>query len=134
MAATFGFTHVRLLVSDLKACFRFYRDVLEFDVLWGDDEGSYASFKTDRTILALFKRQAMAEAIGSADKPSHVDCQDRVALIFEVDDVDVAYQRLRDTGITFLTEPLDRPDWGIRAAHFRDPDGNLIEIYNNLDA
>ena len=131
MAVTFAFTHVRLLVSDLKACFRFYRDVLEFDVLWGDEEGSYASFKTDRTILALFKRQAMAEVIGSADKPSHVDCQDRVALIFEVD---VAYQQLRDKGITFVTEPLDRPDWGIRTAHFRDPDGNLIEIYNNLDA
>lgn len=53
---------------------------------------------------------------------------------FEVDDVDVAYQQLRDKGITFVTEPLDRPDWGIRTAHFRDPDGNLIEIYNNLDA
>jgi catechol 2,3-dioxygenase-like lactoylglutathione lyase family enzyme len=27
---------------------------------------------------------------------------------------------------------MDRPEWGIRTAHFRDPDGNLIEINQPL--
>lgn len=30
------------------------------------------------------------------------------------------------------TPSQDRPDWGVRVAHFRDPDGNLIEINQNL--
>ncbi len=28
--------------------------------------------------------------------------------------------------------PADHPDYGIRSAHLRDPDGNLIEIYSQL--
>lgn len=31
-----------------------------------------------------------------------------------------------------MAEPKDYPDWGIRAAHVRDPDGNLIEIENEM--
>jgi len=131
---TLEFTHVRLLVADLRACFRFYRDVLDFDVLWGEEDGNYASFKTGPTTLALYKRPLMAEAVGTADKPPHADCQDRVALILAVDDVDEAYQQLTEREVAFATGPLDRPDWGIRTAHFRDPDGNLIEIYTGLES
>ena len=32
-------THVRLLVNDFDACFRFYRDVMGFQVQWGDEGG-----------------------------------------------------------------------------------------------
>lgn len=128
------FTHTRLLVSDVEACFLFYRDKLGLDVLWADDEGNYASFKTGDVVLALNRRQSMAEAVGTVGKPSSVECQDRVALIFAVDDVDAAYEELGDRGVTFVTEPLDRPDWGIRTAHLRDPDGNLIEMNSPLQS
>jgi lactoylglutathione lyase len=74
----------------------------------------------------------MAEAVGTAAKPAQAECQDRVAMIFQVKDVDEVYRRLKDKGVTFINPPLDRPDWGIRAAHFRDPDGNLLEIYTDL--
>ena len=30
------FGETRLLVADVKACFLFYRDVMRFDVHWGD--------------------------------------------------------------------------------------------------
>jgi lactoylglutathione lyase len=39
---------------------------------------------------------------------------------------------LQIKGVSFLTEPKNRPDWGIRTAHFRDPAGNLLEIYSPL--
>jgi catechol 2,3-dioxygenase-like lactoylglutathione lyase family enzyme len=51
-----------------------------------------------------------------------------------VESVDAAYGELRAKGISFLAEPGDRSDWGIRVAHFRDPDGNLIEICHSLGA
>ena len=125
-------THIRLLVSDVQAGQAFYRDVLGLDVLWADEDGHYASFKTGDVVLALNRKQAMAEAIGNAGEPSRAEGPDPVALIFAVDDVDVAYRELIDRGVALVTRPLDRPHWGIRTAHFRDPDGNLIEINHPL--
>jgi lactoylglutathione lyase len=40
--------------------------------------------------------------------------------------------KLKSKGVTFLTEPNDMPTWGIRVAHFRDTEGNLLEIYSEL--
>lgn len=58
--------YVRLLVSDFDACFRFYRDVMGFEVTWGEEGSSYASFKTGNgTALSLFLRENMAKAIGA---------------------------------------------------------------------
>lgn len=128
------FTHARLLVSNYEACFLFYRDLLGFDVAWGNENEDYAEFRTGEIKLALFNRQLMAKAIGSADKPSFVESQDSIALIFAVDDVNKVYQRLTSQGVIFINEPLDRPEWGIRTTHFRDPDGNLIEINSNLNS
>ena len=120
---TYRFTHARLLVSEFEACFAFYRDVMELEVVYGGGGGHYADFQSGNFKLALFGRQQMADAVGADERPADADCQDRVALIFAVEDVDRAYRRLAGKGVTFLKEPMDRPGWGIRTAHFRDPDG-----------
>ena len=129
------FDHPRLLVANFPKCFRFYQDLMELKVTWGDENDSYASF-TDRqgteSVLALFKRQAMAEVAGTNDLPLNAIAQDRIALIFAVDDVDSAYVRLQNQSVTIVLEPRDYPDWGIRSAYLRDPDGNLIEINSEL--
>jgi len=127
-------THIRLLVSDVQACLSFYRDALEMQVLWADQDGHYVSFKTGDVVLALNKKQAMAEVVGRSDRSARTDCQDPIALILAVDDVDVAYQELMAKGVAFVTQPMDRVHWGIRTAHFRDPGGNLIEINEPLKA
>ena len=118
--------HARLLVKDYQACLRFYRDILEFEVTW--DDGDYASFQDGSLHLAIFKRDMQAEAIDNTGQVRYAECQDKLALIFEVSDVDAYYQHLTNKGVQFVKEPLDYPGWGIRAAYFRDPDGNLIEI------
>jgi lactoylglutathione lyase len=129
---TLKFTHARLLVSDVQVCLHFYRDVLGFEVLWADEEGNYVSFNTGDVVLALNRQDSMAVAVGTANKPTTAECQDKVALIMAVEDIDAVYRQLRERGVTFVTDPLDRPNWGIRTAHFRDPDGNLIEINSSL--
>lgn len=126
------FSHVRLLVSSFADCFRFYRDILGFEVTWSDEDGVYADFKTGGTTLALFDRQLMARVVGRTDYPREAESQDRVSLIFAVDDVDETHRTLRARGVEFVTMPQDRKAWGVRTAHFRDPDGNLIEINSPL--
>jgi catechol 2,3-dioxygenase-like lactoylglutathione lyase family enzyme len=132
-------THLgaRLLVSDFTASFRFYRDVLGFTPTFGDENDVYADFDTGGgTGIALFRRDLMAQAVGVAcaapaprgDVPSFV-------LVFSVPsvaDVDATCARLREKGVRVVTEPQDRPEWGIRTAHFLDPDGFLIEINSGL--
>src|SRR5258708_5441795 len=125
-------TYDRLLVADFRASFLFYRDVLGFKPTFGDENDVYADLETGGATLALFRRDLMAEAVGTADKPADADSQDKAAFIFEVENVDATYADLQSKGVTFITEPQDRAQWGIRAAHFRDPDGNLLEIYNPL--
>lgn len=128
------YDYTRLLIADFPACFRFYRDVLGFEPAFGDETSGYADFKTGGVTLALFDRGEMAEAVGTASKPAETEAQDRVALIFGVDSVDDAYVDLTGRGVRFITQPHDEPEWGIRVAHFRDPAGNLIEIYTSLSA
>ena len=127
------FTHVRLLVKDFKACFRFYRDILGLKPVWGDESGGYAAFDTGSVAIALFGRAAMADVIGKGGLPLEAASKDTGALIFEVPDVAGAAQELKGKGCQFETEPTDQSAWGVRTAHFRDPDGNLIEINQPLN-
>jgi lactoylglutathione lyase len=126
-------THLRLLVTNYKESFLFYRDLLEFAVDWGDENTGYAEFNTGSLQLAVLNKELMTEVIPLTDESSSVNTQDKIFLIFAVDNVDEVHQRLIDNNVTIVTPPQDRLDWGIRTAHFRDPDGNLLEVYSNLD-
>ena len=86
--------HARLLVKDYEACLHFYRDILEFKITW--DDGDYASFQNGDIRLAIFKREMQAEAIGNTDTLFDAECQDKLALIFEVEDVDAYHQHLKN--------------------------------------
>ncbi|MBD2506840.1 MULTISPECIES: VOC family protein [unclassified Nostoc] len=125
-------THLRLLVSNYKDSFLFYRDLLKFDVDWGDEESGYAELNTGYLKLGLFKKELMAEVVPRIEQPSYIVNRDKIVLVFAVDNVDEVYNQVKNQNSIVVTEPQDRPDWGIRTAHFRDPDGNLIEIYSNL--
>ena len=127
---------IRLLVNDFSACFRFYRDVIGLPIGTGtEDDPTYAEFLPGSEVtLGLFGRSAMAEVVGAGSKPAHGDGQDAILLVFAVDNVDQTVEALKAKGVTFAAPPTDRPDWGMRTAHFRDPDGNLLEIFHPLKA
>ncbi|RNL84340.1 VOC family protein [Halostreptopolyspora alba] len=127
-------SYIRLLVEDYASSFRFYRDVMRFPVLWGAESTRYAEFDVGSpTRLALNEREAMAEALGTTGRDAALPGQDRVSVIFEVDDVDASAAELVTAGAPQVSPPQDRPVWGIRAAHFRDPDGYLLEVNRPLE-
>lgn len=126
------FTHLRLLVNDYRSSFYFYTEVLKFKCVWGDLESGYADLKTGFSLIALYSREAMAEALGTSDLPGSSKSQDAFSIILEVDSVDKTARLLKQNGVELETEPEDRPEWGIRTAHLRDPDGNLLELFESL--
>lgn len=120
-------THVRLLVADFSKSFRFYRDELGLPTEW-QDTGSYAEFELGSDVrLALFSRDEMA---GDVDLRA---TGDGVLLVLDVGDVDEAYAKLKEKGVWFEDEPHDRPEWGLRIVHVRDPDGHLLELFHDIE-
>lgn len=130
MSPRYEFT--RLLVSNFRACFLFYRDVLGLQVGFGTEDDTYADFRLGDVNISLFDKREMSEALGTTHLPAAQAVQDAVCLVFAVEDVDAACEQFAGRGITLAVAPTDHPDWGIRTAHLRDPDGNLIEINHPL--
>lgn len=118
-------THIRLLVNDLATCFRFYRDVLGLQPAFGSEHDVYAEFEAGPCLLALFQAEAMAAATGLPAEPPRGD---RTVLCLTVEDLDRSVAQLQARGAQLVAAPADRPEWGLRTAHLRDPEGNLIEI------
>jgi catechol 2,3-dioxygenase-like lactoylglutathione lyase family enzyme len=128
-------THARLLVRDYAAAFRFWSEIVGLEPTYGDIEGRYADFEvgSEDTSLAIFEARFQDGAMGLPERSAERG-PDQVALVFRVDAVDEAVATLEARGVTFVSPATDQPDWGIRVAHFRDPEGNLVEIYEDLPA
>ncbi len=125
-------SYVRLLADRFAETFRFYRDTLGFEVLWGDEDNVYAEFRVSpATRLAMADRRIMAEVPGVSTRVRG-EGPEGCMLVFEVADVDARAAELKERGVRFIADPVDRPAWGVRTAHLRDPEGNLVEINTPL--
>ncbi len=119
-----------LLVKKFDECFLFYRDVLGFKARWGDVGFSYASFDAGSgKRFAIYRSERFVQKSGISGLPyaslDHV-------MVFETPDLDSKVNEIAKRGGHFLDSPKDYPDWGVRAAHIRDPDGNLVQINSPL--
>jgi len=58
--------------------------------------------------------------------------QGEVILDFLVDDVDAEYPRVAALGVEWVMPPTTQP-WGNRSMIFRDPAGNLVNVFSRED-
>ena len=127
------FNNIRLLVNDFDKAYAFYNDTLGLECTYGKPGDNYASFDIGvASGLAIFKAELMGMAIEDFETKKSRKLQDKFAIVVEVENVSDTYQKLKDKGVIFLSEPQDMQAWGIRVAHFRDTEGNLFEIYSAL--
>jgi len=127
------FSNIRLLVTDFDKCFAFYNETLGLECTWGKPGEVYASFNIGTPSgLALFKAELMDVAVNPTGTDNGATLSDKAVIVLEVEKVDEVFEGLKNKGIQFITEPLDMEAWGIRVAHFRDPENNLIEIFSPL--
>jgi predicted enzyme related to lactoylglutathione lyase len=102
---------------------RVLRAVTETAAVWANE--LFAEVPTPVGTLAIgSERTVPMFGAGSAQPAAN-----RSAIIeFPVEDVDAAWERLRGHVGAVVTEPTTMP-WGHRALLFRDPDGNLVNLF-----
>ena len=98
--------HITFPVSDLKRAAAFYEDVLGLKKI--SEWPTYVEFDVGGVQFGLEPRGKM-----------------KIFLL--VDNIDKAYQDLKEKGVKFVAEPKYQP-WGGRTATFVDPDGNMFII------
>ena len=122
--------YVVLVVADLDRSLAFYTGTLGLELQHRAEK--YAQIAAGTTRLSLYTREAMQQTLGAAlDAPS--PSAPAFELGFKVPDCDAAFAELVAAGAPAVTRPITRP-WGQRTAYVRDPDGNLIELAQDLSA
>lgn len=117
--------HVILYVRDLGAAIAFYRDVVGLPFKFEDS--GYAEFATAGARFGLYERARLPGLIGREATEGGPGGE----VLFLVEDVDGWAERLGEQGVEILSGPVDRP-WGHRTLHVLDPDGNVVELAQEI--
>lgn len=118
-----NFISTRIITADVPRLVSFYELVAGVAAVWGNE--LFAEIPTSIGTLAIGSDKTVPLfGVGSAEPAAN-----RSAILeFIVEDVDAEYHRLRGHLDEVVTEPTTMP-WGNRALLFRDPDGNLVNLF-----
>lgn len=119
---------VGLFVNDMPTMIRFYRDVLGFEIVEGEDAVNVYLIK-DGTLFMLYERKNFEKMTSRKyDYLKGFNGHFEIALYVDTfDEVDTQYREIIAKGAQSVLEPTTEP-WGQRTCYIADPEGNLIEI------
>lgn len=126
LAAIRSMDYVIVFARDMVAMRRFYGEVMGFPI-YRDVGPAWIEYRVGGTLLTLTEHGLV---FNDAQTPKGALS---LQLAFRVTraEVDACAEALKARGIALVDEPKDQP-WGHRTLFFRDPDGNVIEIYADL--
>jgi predicted enzyme related to lactoylglutathione lyase len=118
-------------VHDPEAALGFYRDALGLEVRQDVSAGEFRWVTVgapgqDVAIVLSQPHAGRSQAEGDA-LLGLVTQGSLQAAIFNTDELDTTFEKVRASGAEVLQEPASQP-WGARDCAFRDPSGNLVRI------
>ncbi len=129
--------HMTVSVADVNAASKWYSEKLGFtetrrvvldngnvQIAWMEVPG----FRIDLAQV----RDSIRPKEQNAVPPQHMLSQGWRHLAFTVNDVDQAYEILRARGVEFISPPTTYEPPGIRIVYFKDMDGNILELYKDI--
>jgi uncharacterized glyoxalase superfamily protein PhnB len=120
-----------VLVHDPDLALAFYRDALGLELRNDVSKGDFRWIT-----VGAASQPGVAIVLTNYLNGSPADNDALAALIakgalngvhFHSDDLDAAFEKLREAGAEIVQEPTDQP-WGARDLAVRDPSGNLLRI------
>ena len=115
---------IRIITHDVDRLTRFYETVTE--AVAARPAPVFAEIPTTSGTLAIASTATVAMLGDQAPKPA----SNNTAIIeFLVTDVDAEFTRLQSELDEIVLEPTTMP-WGNRSTLFRDPDGNLVNLFS----
>lgn len=121
------FVSTRLVTENVASLARFYRKITGIKPVGNEN---YVEIETGAGTLSICSKKSVNLFNAAAARPK---ANQSAIIEFEVDDVNRERSRLGKTVRTFVMEPIDQP-WGNRSMLFRDPDGNLINVFACIKA
>ena len=112
---------IHISVKDFERAKAFYRDVLELPML----------FEVPEQKMAFFDCGGVRLYLGVPSDPQYAA---NSFLYYNVDDIDAAYERLKQAGVEFLGAPraIHKTDAGeLWMAGFKDSEGNFAQIMSS---
>ena len=146
---------LQLRVDDWAGSVAWYRDALGLKLLMQDELGRFALLDAGGTKLAIKAREAgssanpsdsslerfplgcagLAETGTSTSKtrsqspfPPDRHGEKKIALVFQVDDLDAERERLNRFGVA-VGPVLENQAEGFRECGFADPEGNMVKVF-----
>jgi catechol 2,3-dioxygenase-like lactoylglutathione lyase family enzyme len=113
---------VRIITADLDKVVGFYEQVTGVSAVW--PAPVFASLRLPSANID-FGHARTAQLFKGAAHPAD---NQTVIIDLLVDDVDKEYERLKTFVSDWVLEPTIMP-WGNRSILFRDPDGNLVNLF-----
>jgi lactoylglutathione lyase len=117
--------HIALRTTDLERMADFYSQALGFT------RGMRLDFGDGTYLVQMELDGAQVELFGGGKtKSEDKEAVGYIHLALTVDDVEAECERLKGLGCEFYIEPVTVQ--GLRVAFFRDPDGNSIELIQEI--
>ncbi len=115
---------IRVITADVARLVDFYERVTSLRATWATED--FAEIRTGSGTLAIGSTRTVPLFAPGSARPA----DNRSAIIeFRVDDVDAVHRDLAGSVDDIVKEPTTMPWEGNRAFLFRDPDGNLVNLF-----
>ena len=119
----------RIVTDDVEGLAAFYAGLLGVSVPLNE---YYVEVSAGPVTVGFSKRRFTEYREEDHPAANGPERRDEVILDFEVADVDAEYERIAELGVTVVMPPKTQP-WGSRSMIFRDPGGNLVNVFSRKD-
>lgn len=116
----------RIVTDDVERLAAFYAGLMGTSVALNE---YYVEVPAGAVSVGFSKRRFTEYREGQAPRPGGPGPRDEIILDFVVNDVDAEYARIDALGVEWIMPPTTQP-WGNRNMIFRDPEGNLINVFS----
>ncbi|MEH6305635.1 VOC family protein [Olivibacter sp. CPCC 100613] len=120
---------IRIITANINGLTAFYEQVTQSSVVRYTPD--FVELRTKTATLAIGSTRTLQFFGG--ESVAQASTNRSVIIEFRVEDVDSDYERLADLLQPYLVQKPTIMPWGNKSLLFRDPDGNLVNLFTPMN-